>query len=143
MTFTQIPSSTTSDRYIYIFVRQDLPLQHQIVQSNHATHHMSSFYRSDGDVPNIVLIGLPNIKALERALRKLRDNKIPHYAWVEPDNDFGLTSICTAPILGVQRDCLKNYRVYSPGAEQSACFLTEDRATKSTTSLITEHSVLT
>lgn len=90
---------------------------------------MSSLYRSDGDIPNIVLIGLPNKQSLERTLKKLKDNQIPHYAWSEPDYEFGFTSICTAPISGETRDCLRKYQVYSPGTEQSASLLTGDRTT--------------
>lgn len=65
-------------------------------------------------MPNIVVIGLPNLGALQRALAKLAANQIPHYAWSEPDFDYGLTAIATAPINGEQRAALANYRVYTP-----------------------------
>ena len=98
---------------------------------------MSSLYRSDGDIPNIVLVGLPHKQSLERTLRKLQDNKIPHYAWYEPDYDFGLTSITTAPIMGAQREVLKKYRKYSPGTSTNgACLLTEDRGANLNASVV-------
>lgn len=127
-----------ADKYVYLFVRQDLPIQHQIVQSNHATHMMASI-RPEECVPNIVLIGVPDLNALLRVAQKLRANQIPHYEWVEPDFDLGFTSIATAPITGEKRQVLKNYRLYSPGTVavngvacidqpiRAACLLTEDR----------------
>lgn len=79
---------------------------------------MASLYGPADNIPNIVLIGLPNKAALQRALGKLRAAHIPHYEWHEPDYDFGFTAIATAPIRGEQRDALKNYRVYSLGIAQ-------------------------
>lgn len=69
-----------------------------------------------------MLIGLPNVKALTRALTKIQAAQIPHYAWTEPDNDLGFTAIATAPIRGEQRKALENYRVYStPVAQLREC----------------------
>lgn len=91
------------------------------MQSNHATLHLSSLYRVDEGIPNIVAIGVPTLKSLNKARGKLEAAKIPHYAWHEPDplkigdewlsNQF--TAITTAPIRGEQRLALENYRVYS------------------------------
>jgi hypothetical protein len=66
-----------------------------------------------------VLIGLPNIKSLRRAERKLEAANIPHYSWSEPDNDWGLTSIATAPLVGDQRRVLADYRIYSAPVAQN------------------------
>ena len=79
---------------------------------------MASLTYQDG-TPNIVLIGMPNLAALKRVLAKLRANNILHYSWVEPDFNFGLTSIATGPLYGEQREILKNYRVYSPVAQNT------------------------
>jgi len=90
-----------------------LPTEHQIVQTNHATYHLASLYCPDPEkIPNMVLIGLPNLAALERALAKIKAAQITHYAWHEPDFDLGFTSITTAPISGEQRKALANYRLY-------------------------------
>lgn len=70
------------------------------------------------DTPNIVTIGLPNVAALNRALAKIKAANILHYAWVEPDFNFGFTSIATAPIQGEQRKVLANYRVYNSPVAQ-------------------------
>lgn len=96
-----------------MFVRTNIPLRHQIVQSNHAVLHMAALYFPSVDsIPNIVAIGVPNVRSLERALDKLRVAGIPHYQWIEPDFNLGFTSICTIPIGGVQRACLADYRLW-------------------------------
>lgn len=76
---------------------------------------MASMYGPMG-VPNIVLVGVPHLKSLQRVAEKLRANAVPHYEWTEPDYDLGFTSITTAPVRGEQRKVFENYRVYSaPG----------------------------
>ncbi len=99
--------------YVYIFVRQDLLLAQQIVQACHAVLSMSQWFRVDG-IPNVILIGVPNLPALLKACKKLDDAKIAYYAWHEPDFDYGFTALATVPIEGERRSALANYRVYSP-----------------------------
>lgn len=76
--------------------------------------------RREEGVPNIVMIGLPNVASLRRAEAKLVAAQIPHYSWHEPDFDLGFTAIATSPIRGEQRRALANYRVYkAPIAQHS------------------------
>jgi len=90
------------------------------VQSNHAVYHLAGL-RSEQGTPNIVLIGMPTLASLRRVERKLQENSIPHYSWTEPDHDFGFTAIATAPLSGLQRELMKNYRVYAPVAQLREC----------------------
>jgi hypothetical protein len=69
-------------------------------------------------MPNIVLIGVPSIKALERVQRKLDAHRVTHYAWTEPDNGMGFTAIACRPVSGDERRIFENYRVY-PHARSS------------------------
>jgi hypothetical protein len=109
-----------------VFVRQDLTVAQQIVQSNHATFGMSQQYPSEG-TPSIVLIGVPDKAALLRVIAKLEANGIPHHAFHEPDSDMGLSAVATAPITGEQRAVLSNYRLwrkensYIPREEVGRC----------------------
>lgn len=100
-------------RYLYLFIRQDLPLSQQIVQTNHATFALSSIRKESG-CPNIVLIGVPNVKSLERVRSKLQAHQVPHYCWEEPDYDFGFTAIATAPLTEEEKKPLGNYRLWRP-----------------------------
>lgn len=63
---------------------------------------------------NHVLIGVPDLAALKRVAGKLAVSQIQHYCWFEPDFPEAerFTAICTAPISGVARSVLSNYRVY-------------------------------
>lgn len=66
----------------------------------------------------MVTIGLPNANAMQRALAKISAAQIPHFAWDDPDLEWGLTAITTAPLRGDQRQPLQNYRPYrSPVAQ--------------------------
>lgn len=75
--------------------------------------------RRDEGVPNIVLIGLPNLASLQKTAAKLAANNIPHYNWIEPDAPAsGFNAIATAPLDEDQRKILRNYRVYNTGIAQ-------------------------
>lgn len=99
------------EKYLYIFVRQDIPIEQQIVQSSHAVFSLTTLTGLEYSVPNIIVIGVPNISALNRVLRKLEEHQILHYCWKEPDYNFGFTALATEPISGSKREVLGNYRL--------------------------------
>ena len=106
---------TQTKSYFYLFIRQDLPIAQQIVQTNHATYHMavSHPHTDKTAIPSIVLIGVPNKKALERIIVKLRQNNIEHTPFFEPDWEMGLSAIATSPNLSYeQRAALRNYSIW-------------------------------
>lgn len=98
-----------------MFVRQDLTLAQQIIQTNHATFEMAYTLSQSVDdlVPSLVLIGVPNKKALERVIAKLKLHHIDASAFYEPDNDLGLTAVVTVPLDEEQRAVLQNYKLWS------------------------------
>lgn len=102
---------TSPDSYVYLFVRQDIPIQQQIIQSNHATLMMASIRPFEG-TPNLVLIGVPDKDFLSQIEKKLSDFAIPHYCWNEPDYDIGFSSICTAALYGEARNPLRFYSLW-------------------------------
>lgn len=110
-----------TESYLYIFVRTDLSIPHQIVQSNHAALHLALNHQGIQGVPNIVLIGVPNLKSLLKVERKLMEAQIHYFAWHEPDNDMGFTSIATVPLSGHIRSILSNYRLYQMPRGISEC----------------------
>lgn len=87
---------------------------------------MASLLRLEEGTPNIVFVGVPDRRALNRVKAKLSGYQITHYVWSEPDFDFGETAIATAPLSEEEKRPLSNYRVYSPGPAQAACVLTDD-----------------
>lgn len=74
---------------------------------------MAQYSRIDG-IPNIVLIGVPDQSALTRVIRKLESHSIRHCVWKEPDFDLGLTAVATVPLDRVEKEALRNYRLWSP-----------------------------
>jgi hypothetical protein len=115
------------DRYIYVFVRQDLTVPQQLVHSNHAVYHMATGYDWCRGTPAIVVIGIPNLKSLNRVAEKMRKENIDCYMWLDPDVNMGTLAIATVPLDLEKRAALSNYRLYSLGAEQSACSVTADK----------------
>lgn len=67
----------------------------------------------DGVPPSIVLIGVPNIPALERVINKLIDNRIDFSDFYEPDYDMGLSAVATVPVTAEQRAILQNYKLWN------------------------------
>jgi len=64
-------------------------------------------------IPSIVLIGVPNKKALERVIKKLQTNNIAHTPFYEPDWEMGLSAVATTPNLSIeQRESLRNYSIW-------------------------------
>ena len=60
----------------------------------------------------MIVIGVPDVRGLRKAIEKMVKAGIAHYEWNEPDNDFGLTAVATEAISGEKREALKNYRLW-------------------------------
>jgi hypothetical protein len=104
-----------------VFVRQNLPTEHQQIQAGHAIYGLAFNYRPDVECPNHIHIGVPDVAALKRVLAKLEKNRVPHFAWHEPDFNLGFTAVATAPLHGDARQTLANYRClkHSPVAQSA------------------------
>jgi hypothetical protein len=94
----------------------------QHVQSLHAVLHLALEHAGICGIPNIVLIGVPDVRALDRVQLKLRDAGITFFHWDEPDDDLGFTAIATVPIRGPLRDVLKNYRILKHGPREMLAY---------------------
>lgn len=96
-----------------MFVRQDISLAQQIVQSNHATFEVARRLPKDfHEIPYLVLIGVPDKNALFRVVQKLQTNDIGHQVFYEPDDNMGLSAVATVPLSQEQRKVLSNYRLW-------------------------------
>ena len=105
-----------------MFVRQDISLAQQIVQSNHATFELARRLPHPQNLeitPSCIVIGVPNKTALYRVIEKLRLNAIPHHVFYEPDFDMGLSAVATVPLGQEQRRKLSNYRLWHEPDEPS------------------------
>jgi hypothetical protein len=98
-----------------VFVRQDIPLAQQIVQSNHATFEIARRLQQPqnlDETPSCIVIGVPDKTALFRVIEKLRKHDIQHEVFYEPDFGMGLSAVATVPLEQAQRRCLSNYRLW-------------------------------
>lgn len=114
-------------RYSYIFVRQDLSIEQQMIQAAHATmqigyeiatskpfdrmNHPSGTVAYDkGFGPpkdvHFVLIGVRNIGGLNAVAKILDKFGYLHKTFIEPDIGNQPTAICTMPIDEYSRDVL-------------------------------------
>ncbi len=87
----------------------------QIVQTNHATFDMAYTLTQSADpsTPSIVLIGVPDKKALHKVIQKLKLNRIEFSEFHESDDDLGLTAVATIPLDEDQRAVLQNYKLWN------------------------------
>lgn len=63
--------------------------------------------------PSIVLIGVPNRRALERVIEKLRLHRIEFSPFFESDGDMGLSAVATVPLSEDERALLQNYKLWN------------------------------
>jgi hypothetical protein len=99
--------------YIYIFTRQDMSPEQQLVQSAHATlvlgHKLKD--RKDASQFYFTVIGVPNLMALAHVMQDLEKMDRQFITFYEPDQGNTLTSIATYPIPEAERGRLKDYKL--------------------------------
>lgn len=100
-------------KFIYCFIRKDLPFTQQIIQMSHAAFEAGQHSEFEVNTPNICLFEVANELELLRASEHLRDNKIDYRIADEPDFNYGYTSICTEVIESMEiRAKLKGFKLY-------------------------------
>jgi hypothetical protein len=102
-----------------VLVRADLPLPDQIVQVGHACLEAGRrFQPADGC--HIVVLTVTDQIALVQTIDRLTAIDVQCAAFYEPDNDFGLTAICTEPIADQRRRFFRNYPLWSDNVDATA-----------------------
>lgn len=99
-----------STRYTYLFVRDDMPVEHQIVQAAHAAHQAGETL---GTHSHIVLLSAKDEQFLLRQADRLSDQCIKYTMFYDSDHGSH-TALCTEPLMGTQRDIMKRYRLKRP-----------------------------
>lgn len=105
-----------SDPYVYIFVRQDLSPEQQLVQAGHAVYVLGSKHKDHSQAHNtsFVVIGVPNMSELYDICGKLDRFGIAHEHFIEPDLQGELTALATYPLTSyTQRRKLRKYKLLS------------------------------
>lgn len=112
--------------YCYIFLRTDISLAQQIVQSNHAAHEAGLKTKERYTEPtSIVLIQIPDRETLEQEFEKIQSLGIECASFYEPYDDMGMTAFSTLPIGEEDRHHFKNYNLWGRSVKGVKTPLTE------------------
>jgi hypothetical protein len=108
------PSGPRPDkRTIYVLVRQDIPIEQQIVQSSHAAAEAArSHYRDHHGIASVVLLSVPDRHALLAARERLRAKGIQSELFFEPDFNMGHSALATEPIPNGMRHHLRSWGLW-------------------------------
>jgi len=96
-------------RYLYIFVRQDIFKEYQLVQSSHVAYKLGSVLGKDADADNtyFTCVGVRNLEALEAVEKILTKFGFKYEKFFEPDLNSGeYTALAVHPVDEDKRDIL-------------------------------------
>lgn len=85
--------------YTYTFIRNDLPIEQQIVQAAHSAYEAGRDHNISTIPSHLVLLEAKSETALEKIANKLTEAGIKFSMFYEPDYNRGYTSITTEPLL--------------------------------------------
>jgi len=95
--------------YTYCFIRKDIPIHAQIIQTAHAC------LQSDKPktVNSIILFEVKNEEHLIKTNEYLQGRGLKTYMFFEPDYDMGYTAIATEPLQGEDRTIMSRFRMWT------------------------------
>jgi len=106
--------------YVYVLIRMDIPLHQQLVQSAHAAFEAGLRWHSpDKEGTSIIILEVPDKKALLRASRRLGGKDIAHHVFFEPDFEMGESALATRPLVGEERRALSGYPLWGRGGRKA------------------------
>lgn len=98
---------------MYIFVRLDISVPQQAVQSCHAAIECANCFglKDLPDHPSVIILGVKNEAKLQQARRFLIENQIQHVHFYEADMDDQLTALACEPISGDRRKLFRKFQL--------------------------------
>lgn len=100
------------NKYIYCFIRKDLPIHQQIIQTAHACFDQGTKEETQTP-PNLVLFQVKDQKELLKVKDYLNKHKFFYSMFLEPDFGDEYTSICTEIIKSEEdRAFFENFKLY-------------------------------
>jgi hypothetical protein len=99
-----------------VFVRTDLSLAQQSVQSCHAAIECANLFnlKSLHDHPSVIILAAKNLSKLQQAGSFLKGHHVEYVEFREPDMDHELTAIATEPIYDKDRGLFKKFQLLRP-----------------------------
>lgn len=107
--------------YIYVLVREDIPLEQQLVQACHAASDAGAALNGDLRSSSLIVCTVPDRAALLAARQRLARYGIQTEMFFEPSWDMGHSALATQPITArKQRFAMNIYPLFrAPGAAQA------------------------
>lgn len=100
---------------MYSFIRTDIPLADQIVQTGHSSLLAGAAFKPP-DGHYFILIGIDSLKELLEVAEDFNDRQIRYEAFYEPSNaagvELGWTSITTEPIPEAFRGAFQKFNLW-------------------------------
>jgi hypothetical protein len=97
--------------YCYIFVRQDITPEQQLIQFGHVAAKAGAKSPDKlWEYVHFVGIGVRNERELHKAALLMADNDIPYSTFNEGAMDDELTAVASVPVRGPTREVFKNYK---------------------------------
>lgn len=110
--------------YVYIMVRTDIPLAHQITQACHAAleigfDHSRPQGPSNNDSPvHLVTLAIDDEESLMAFAHRLSMRNQRHHVFYEPDHyqgkPMGYTALSSAPVYGADRKIFRGFPLWHP-----------------------------
>lgn len=98
---------------IYILVRTDIDLHHQMVQAAHAAAEAGRrYYREHHGIASAILLAVPDKAALLQARDRLSKKGIATEMFFEPDFGIGESALGTQPLTHAQRKHLMGFPLW-------------------------------
>jgi len=97
--------------YVYIFVRQDLSEEQQLVQAAHVTLVLGNKLKQDVSEVYFTVIGVPQLIDFRGVMNDLNAHGTRYETFYEPDQGGTLTAIATHPIPKDERGALRDYKL--------------------------------
>ncbi len=95
----------------YVFVRTDIPIADQIVQSCHSSMKAGEYFGNSDCA--LVLLQIKNVNDLHEVKKLCIHSDIDYVEFIEPDDNMGLTSIATKPINKNKGKVFSSYKLWS------------------------------
>ena len=87
-----------TNKYSYVFVREDLPNTAKLIQASHACMEMGFATEAPKEQTFLVALSVKNEKALTTIADTLGYQNIGFKIFYEPDRTYGYTALCTEPV---------------------------------------------
>lgn len=99
--------------YTYIIIREDLPLEHQMVQASHAALEAGFRFPKPKETSYLIMLAAKNQQELQAAADELAGQGIDHHLFYEPDfGPMGHSALATRPLFGEERRLMRKFRLF-------------------------------